>query len=168
MRRIVNPFTTFPPARFQSVKLFSVTSFPALMLPADGTQFEFLPGEYRVEVYASLVGRKQPLLLLGYQCRSRLQSKSRIASTGSTSTGDQSQGATTLMSARNHNPSLCLSSWRRHFAILLFRRRARSRPFMVKPPLRTKSIGFKVSEEEYARLETAAQADGRTLGEWCR
>ena len=39
---------------------------------------------------------------------------------------------------------------------------------MVKPPLRTKSIGFKVSEEEYARLETAAQAIGRTLGEWCR
>jgi predicted DNA-binding protein len=39
---------------------------------------------------------------------------------------------------------------------------------MVKPPLRTKSIGFKVSEEEYARLETAAQASGRTLGEWCR
>jgi hypothetical protein len=39
---------------------------------------------------------------------------------------------------------------------------------MVKPPLRTKSIGFKVSEEEYARLETAAQASGRTLGEWYR
>src|SRR5271156_5997119 len=39
---------------------------------------------------------------------------------------------------------------------------------MVKPPLRTKSIGFKVSEEEYAQLETAAQASGRTLGEWCR
>jgi hypothetical protein len=39
---------------------------------------------------------------------------------------------------------------------------------MVKPPLRTKSIGFKVSEEEYAQLETAAQATGRTLGEWCR
>jgi hypothetical protein len=39
---------------------------------------------------------------------------------------------------------------------------------MVKPPLRTKSIGFKVSEEEYAQLETAAQAGGRTLGEWCR
>ena len=39
---------------------------------------------------------------------------------------------------------------------------------MVKPPLRTKSIGFKVSEEEYAALETAAQASGRTLGEWCR
>lgn len=31
---------------------------------------------------------------------------------------------------------------------------------MVKPPLRTKSIGFKVSEEEYAQLETAAQAEG--------
>jgi len=39
---------------------------------------------------------------------------------------------------------------------------------MVKPPLRTKSIGFKVSQEEYAQLETAAQASGRTLGEWCR
>ena len=39
---------------------------------------------------------------------------------------------------------------------------------MVKPPLRTKSIGFKVSEEEYAQLEAAAQAGGRTLGEWCR
>src|SRR5271157_3538086 len=39
---------------------------------------------------------------------------------------------------------------------------------MVKPPLRRKSIGFKVSEEEYAQLETAAQAEGRTLGEWCR
>jgi hypothetical protein len=39
---------------------------------------------------------------------------------------------------------------------------------MVKPPLRTKSIGFKVSEEEYARLEEAVQASGRTLGEWCR
>jgi len=39
---------------------------------------------------------------------------------------------------------------------------------MVKPPPRTRSIGFKVSEEEYAQLETAAQADGRTLGEWCR
>ncbi len=39
---------------------------------------------------------------------------------------------------------------------------------MVKPPLRTKSIGFKVSEEKYAQLETAAQASGQTLGEWCR
>jgi len=38
----------------------------------------------------------------------------------------------------------------------------------VKPPLRTKSIGFKVSEEEYARLEEAARAGGFTLGEWCR
>jgi len=39
---------------------------------------------------------------------------------------------------------------------------------MVKLPLRTKSIGFKVSEEEYALLETAAQDAGCTLGEWCR
>ena len=39
---------------------------------------------------------------------------------------------------------------------------------MVKPPLRTKSIGFKVSEDEYSQLETSAQMSGRTLGEWCR
>jgi hypothetical protein len=39
---------------------------------------------------------------------------------------------------------------------------------MVKPSLRTKSIGFKVSEEEYSQLETSAQMSGRTLGEWCR
>jgi len=39
---------------------------------------------------------------------------------------------------------------------------------MVKPTLRTKSIGTKVSEEEYALLEHAAQAESRTLGEWCR
>lgn len=39
---------------------------------------------------------------------------------------------------------------------------------MVKPPLRTKSIGFKVSEEEYAQLETAAQASGQTIGERVR
>jgi hypothetical protein len=39
---------------------------------------------------------------------------------------------------------------------------------MVKPPLRTKSIGFKVSQVEYAQLEAAAQTSGRTLGEWCR
>ena len=39
---------------------------------------------------------------------------------------------------------------------------------MVKPPLRTKSIGFKVSEDEYAQLEAAAQESGQTLGEWCR
>ncbi len=36
---------------------------------------------------------------------------------------------------------------------------------MVKPPLRTKSIGFKVSEEEYAQLDAAAQTSGRTPGE---
>ena len=39
---------------------------------------------------------------------------------------------------------------------------------MVKPALRTKSIGTKVTEEEYAQLERAAQAGARTLGEWCR
>jgi hypothetical protein len=39
---------------------------------------------------------------------------------------------------------------------------------MVKPTLRTKSIGTKVTEEEYAQLELAAQAGAKTLGEWCR
>jgi hypothetical protein len=39
---------------------------------------------------------------------------------------------------------------------------------MVKPTLRTKSIGFKVSEDEYAQLERGAQAQGATIGEWCR
>jgi hypothetical protein len=39
---------------------------------------------------------------------------------------------------------------------------------MVKPNLRTKSIGTKVTEEEFARLEQAAQKASKTLGEWCR
>jgi hypothetical protein len=37
---------------------------------------------------------------------------------------------------------------------------------MVKPVFRRKSIGTKVSEEEYVRLE--ALAGGRALGEWVR
>jgi hypothetical protein len=39
---------------------------------------------------------------------------------------------------------------------------------MVKPSLRTKSIGFKVTEDEYVRLDAAAQTSGGSLGEWCR
>ena len=39
---------------------------------------------------------------------------------------------------------------------------------MVKSTLRTKSIGFKVSDDEYAHLERGAQAEGATVGEWCR
>ncbi|HWO38697.1 MAG TPA: hypothetical protein VNO32_58735 [Candidatus Acidoferrum sp.] len=39
---------------------------------------------------------------------------------------------------------------------------------MVKPNLRNKSIGTKVSEDEYAQLERAAQKSAKTLGEWCR
>jgi hypothetical protein len=39
---------------------------------------------------------------------------------------------------------------------------------MVKPSLHTRSIGTKVSEEEYAQLERAAQMAAKTLGEWCR
>ena len=37
---------------------------------------------------------------------------------------------------------------------------------MVKPTLRTKSIGTKVTEEEYARLSELAGS--QTLGEWTR
>jgi hypothetical protein len=38
---------------------------------------------------------------------------------------------------------------------------------MLRPSLRTKSIWTKLSEEEYAQLERAAQTEGKTLGE-CR
>ncbi len=38
----------------------------------------------------------------------------------------------------------------------------------MKPNLRIKSIGTKVSEDEYAQLERAAQKSAKTLGEWCR
>ena len=39
---------------------------------------------------------------------------------------------------------------------------------MEKAVLRNRSIGTKVSEEEYARLEKLAEARGLTLGEWFR
>lgn len=39
---------------------------------------------------------------------------------------------------------------------------------MVKPPLRTKTVGTKLSEPEYAQLEAAARERGLTLSEWCR
>ena len=38
----------------------------------------------------------------------------------------------------------------------------------LKPPLRTKSVGTKVSEPEFAALETRARASGLTLSEWVR
>jgi len=38
----------------------------------------------------------------------------------------------------------------------------------VKPPFRTKTLGTKVSEEEFAQLEARASARGLTLSEWCR
>jgi hypothetical protein len=39
---------------------------------------------------------------------------------------------------------------------------------VVKPPLRTKTLGTKVSEDEFAQLEGAASERGLTLSEWCR
>jgi hypothetical protein len=39
---------------------------------------------------------------------------------------------------------------------------------VVKPPFRTKTLGTKVSEEEFAQLEAAASERGLTLSEWCR
>ena len=33
---------------------------------------------------------------------------------------------------------------------------------------RTRSVGTKLTEEEYARLEAAAAKRGLTVGEWCR
>ena len=38
----------------------------------------------------------------------------------------------------------------------------------MKPPLRTKTLGTKVSEGEFAQLEAAASERGLTLSEWCR
>ena len=38
----------------------------------------------------------------------------------------------------------------------------------MKPPLRTKSVGTKVSEEEFAALETRARTRKLTLSEWVR
>jgi len=38
-------------------------------------------------------------------------------------------------------------------------------PVVVKPPLRTKTLGTKVSEEEFAQLERAASERGLTLSE---
>ena len=35
-------------------------------------------------------------------------------------------------------------------------------------PLRTKTLGTKLSEPEYAQLEAAARESGQTLSEWCR
>lgn len=38
----------------------------------------------------------------------------------------------------------------------------------MKPPLRTKSVGTKVSEAEFAMLEERARLAGLTLSEWVR
>jgi hypothetical protein len=39
---------------------------------------------------------------------------------------------------------------------------------MGKPTLRTKSIGTKVSDDEYAQMESQAAARELTVSEWCR
>jgi hypothetical protein len=39
---------------------------------------------------------------------------------------------------------------------------------VVKPPLRTKTLGTKVRDQEYAQLEAAASERGLTPSEWCR
>ena len=39
---------------------------------------------------------------------------------------------------------------------------------MVKPPLRTKTLSTKVSQEEFGQLETAARQRGLTPSEWFR
>jgi hypothetical protein len=53
-----------------------VTCDHHFLLPWDGTRFDFLPGEYKVEIYASLVGLKQPLLI----CVTRLSLSDAFAS----------------------------------------------------------------------------------------
>jgi len=39
---------------------------------------------------------------------------------------------------------------------------------MVRPSLRTRSVGTRLTAAEYASLERQAQASGQTLSEWCR
>ena len=39
---------------------------------------------------------------------------------------------------------------------------------MVRPSLRTRSVGARLTAAEYASLERQAQASGQTLSEWCR
>jgi hypothetical protein len=38
----------------------------------------------------------------------------------------------------------------------------------MKPASRTKSVGTKVTEAEYARLEVCASEEGLSISEWCR
>ena len=38
----------------------------------------------------------------------------------------------------------------------------------VKKPVRTRTIAFRVSEEQYQQLENKAQVDGETANDWCR
>ena len=39
---------------------------------------------------------------------------------------------------------------------------------MVRPSLRTRSVGASLTAEEYAALERQAEASGQSLSEWCR
>ena len=39
---------------------------------------------------------------------------------------------------------------------------------MVRPSLRTRSVGARLAAAEYASLERQAEASGQSLSEWCR
>ncbi|PYU25975.1 MAG: hypothetical protein DMG30_03630 [Acidobacteria bacterium] len=39
---------------------------------------------------------------------------------------------------------------------------------MVRPSLRTRSVGARLTAAEYASLERQAEASGQSLSEWCR
>ena len=105
-----------------------VTCNHHFLLPADGTKFEFLPGEYKVEVYASLVAVKQPLLLYvtGLSELSRRRNNSRIRITESISTGGRTPGTTMRMFASIRTRSRCRSFSRQFFAIPLFNRKRKT------------------------------------------
>ena len=45
------------------VGMEGVTENHHFIIPSDGTQYQFLPGEYEIEVYGSLINRKSSLLL---------------------------------------------------------------------------------------------------------
>ena len=45
------------------VGIEGVTDNHHFLIPSDGTQYQFLPGEYELEIYGSLINRKPSMLL---------------------------------------------------------------------------------------------------------
>lgn len=72
------------------------------LLPEDGTRFEFLAGDYRLDVYAALVGRSASLHLYSVTLTISEQAAMQLKapSAASTSTGDKMRSAINRTSRR--------------------------------------------------------------------